>query len=469
MAWILVGASAHTDSLFDGMSIRRSPHGAGMRGRFADAARWRARLEAGPLPAVGWRLFQLATLAGLVWVGWRLLGHNLYRIDIEVYRMGGRAWLDGRPLYADGATFHTRAGIDLPFTYPPLAAVAFAPFALVSLQVASAAITVMTLVLLVVSTTIVLNRLNVWPHTSATSEPPWLRRGWLAAAIVVPAVIHLEPIKSNFDFGQINVVLMTLVIADCVPRRTPWPRGILLGLAIALKLTPAVFLLYFLLRRDVRTLLVTAAAVALATIAGFVLAWGDSWEYWTTTVRNTDRIGTATLNTNQNISGALARLGLGEGPRFALWAVACLAMLAVTIWAVRRLLRSAAARVPEGDEAVLALICVALFGLVVSPVSWSHHWVWTLPTVLVTTIVAYRQRNVLLGLLTVGGIALLVWTPITLLPEHRETTASVVRQLAGGSYAWWAIAVILVAGTVSANAAERSRPSLGAAPVPAAG
>ena len=120
---------------------------------------------------------------------------------------------------------------------------------------------VTTLVLLVVATTILLTRLDVWPSTTpVTGEPAWLRRSWLAAAIVAPAVIYLEPIRSNFDFGQINVVLMTLVIADCVPRRTPWPRGLLLGLAIALKLTPAVFLLYFLLRRDTRALLVTAAS-----------------------------------------------------------------------------------------------------------------------------------------------------------------------------------------------------------------
>ena len=116
-------------------------------------------------------------------------------------------------------------------------------------------------------------------------------------------MIYLEPIRANFDFGQINVVLMTLVIADCVPRRTPWPRGVLLGVAIALKLTPAVFLLYFVLRRDTRALLVTAASAAVATLAGFAFAWRDSWEYWTDTVRNTDRIGTATLNTNQNIAG----------------------------------------------------------------------------------------------------------------------------------------------------------------------
>jgi alpha-1,2-mannosyltransferase len=426
----VVDAPPGPDSLVGEMSIWRSPGGAG----------WG--------PTLAWRLFQLLTLAALVWAGWRLLGHTPYRIDVDVYRMGGRAWLDSRPLYADGVMFHTRGGLDLPFTYPPLAAVMFAPFAWLPLPVASAAITLTTLLLLIASTVVVLTRLDVWPQTSVTGEPAWMRRGWLAAAVVAPAVIYLEPIRSNFDFGQVNVVLMTLVIADCVPRKTPWPRGMLLGLAIALKLTPAVFLLYFLLRRDTRALLVTTASAVVATLAGFVFAWRDSWEYWTETVRNTDRIGTVTLNTNQNIAGALARLGLGEGERFVVWTLACFAVLGLTVWAARRALKA--------HEPVLALICVAMFGLVVSPVSWSHHWVWALPTVLVCAVVAYRQRHVVLGLVTLAGIGLMVWTPIPLMPEHQETTASLWRQLAGGSYVWWALAVIVAAGTVSARSAVRS-------------
>lgn len=405
------------------MSNRRSPGGAG----------WGLRLL--------WRLFQLLTLAALVIAAWRLLGHVPYRIDIDVYRMGGRAWLDGRSLYADGAMFQTRGGLELPFTYPPLAAVAFSPFAMLSLEAASLAITATTLVLLLVSTVIVLTRLDVWPTTGVTREPAWVRRCWLAAAIVAPAVIFCEPIRANFDFGQINVVLMTLVLADCVPRRTPWPRGVLLGLAIAVKLTPAVFLLYFLLRRDTRALLVTAASVVVATLAGFAFAWSDSWEYWTETVRNTDRIGTATLNTNQNIAGALARLGLGEDARFLLWVALCFAVLALTVWAARRALRA--------DQPVLALISVAMFGLIVSPVSWSHHWVWMLPTVVVTAVLAVRLRHALLGAVATLGLVLMVWSPITLLPEHRETTAALWRQLVGGSYLWWALAVIVAIGTVT--------------------
>ena len=412
---------------------------------------------------LAWRLFQLLTVAALVWAGWRLLSHIPYRIDIDVYRMGGQAWLDGRPLYADGVMFHTRGGLDLPFTYPPLAAVAFAPFALLSLDVASIAITLTTLVLLIVATTILLTRLDVWPDPSdgaaITAEPAWLRRVWLAAAIVAPAVIFFEPVRSNFDFGQINVVLMTLVIADCVPRKTPWPRGMLLGLAIALKLTPAVFLLYFVLRRDTRALIVAAASTAIATLAGFAFAWRDSLEYWTETVRNTDRIGTATLNTNQNIAGALARLGLGEEVRFVLWTVACFAVLGLTVWAARRVLKA--------QQPVLALICVAMFGLVVSPVSWSHHWVWVVPAVVVTGIVAYRQRHAALAVVSAAGIALMIWTPIPLMPEHQETSASLWRQLVGGSYVWWAIAVIIVAGTVSLRPATRSDPAVDKARVPA--
>ena len=412
------GMAHPADRLSTDMDTSRSPNE--VRGRIA-----------------AWRLFQLVTVAALGYAGWRLLGHTPYRIDIDVYRMGGRAWLDHRPLYSKDAMFPTPSGLKLPFTYPPLAAVAFAPFAWLPLPAASAAITLTTLVLLVVSIVIVLTRLRVW-EVSALPGTGWWRRCWLATAIVAPAAIWLEPIWSNFDFGQINVVLMALVIADAVPRHTPWPRGILVGLAIALKLTPAVFLLYFVLRRDARAALTALASFAAATAAGFLLAWRDSREYWTTTIRHTDRIGEATLNTNQNIAGVLARLDLDPQQCMLLWAVVSVAVLTLTVWAARRALRA--------GEHTLALICIALFGLVVSPVSWSHHWVWMLPAVLVGAELAYRRRSAPLGVLAVAGVALMVWTPIKLLPEHQEADAAGWRQALGASYLWWALLMIAAAG-----------------------
>ena len=208
------------------------------------------------------------------------------------------------------------------------------------------------------------------------------------------------------------------------------------------------FLLYFLLRRDNRAALTALVSLVAATAAGFVLAWSDSWEYWTHTLHHTDRIGEAALNTDQNIAGALARLGLGEQQRFLLWVAASLLVLALTVWAMRRVLRA--------DEPALALVCVALFGLVVSPVSWSHHWVWGLPTVVVLAVLAWRRRNVALAVVGVAGVALMRWSPIDLLPKHHEATAIWWRQLAGMSYVWWALAVIVAAGlTVTARKSSR--------------
>ena len=432
------------------MSRWRSPDWGSFFGRGrSDRSRTDARRILEALLAVGIGV-------AVVYACRHLFGHLPYLIDADVYRMGGQAWLDGRPLYADGAIFHTQGGLDLPFTYPPLAAIAFSPLALVSLPMASMAITVITCVLLVVSVWIVLTRLQVPGASKSGAEPGWWRHCWLAAGLVALAVMWFEPIQANFSFGQINVVLMTLVIADCVPRRTPWPRGLLLGIAIALKLTPAVFLLYFVLRRDIRAALIASGSFVVATLFGFALAWQDSWEYWTSTVRHTDRIGTASLNTNQNAAGALARLSLGQNTHFVVWALACCAVLVLTVWSVRRVLAA--------GETTLAVMCVAMFGLVVSPVSWSHHWVWALPTIIVTAVLGYRYRSLALGVVSAAGTALMVWPPIDLLPEHQEAAASWWRQLFGMSYVWWALAVIAVAGLTLAHPRSNLRRSRESSP-----
>jgi alpha-1,2-mannosyltransferase len=443
---------SRTDRLFTDMSRWRSPDAGSSRGRqaTAQATSWRN---------VCWVLLQLAALAALGYAGWRVLGSTVYRIDIDVYRMGGQAWLDGRPLYSPDVKFHTPIGLNLPFTYPPLAAVIFAPFAWLGMPAASVTITAITLVLLLASTMIVLTRLDVWSDSRVVPGPAWLRRWWMTASIVAWATLNLEPIQANFAFGQINVVLMTLVIAECVPQRTPWPRGMLLGLGIALKLTPAVFLLYFLLNRDRRAVLTSLASVVATVAAGFALAWNDSWEYWTHTVRNTDRIGSASLNTNQNIAGTLARLGLDDHQRFLPWVLACFLVLALTVWAARRALRA--------GEPVLAVICIALFGLAVSPVSWSHHWVWMLEAVIVTGVLAWRRRSVALALVSAAGLAAMYWSPIDLMPKHHETTACWWRQLVGVSYLWWALATIVVAGaTVAVRTSTATAPRASTAPAP---
>jgi alpha-1,2-mannosyltransferase len=139
--------------------------------------------------------------------------------------------------------------------------------------------------------------------------------------------------------------------------------------------------------------------------------------------------------------------------------LACFLVLALTVWAARRALRA--------DESTLAVVCIALFGLAVSPVSWSHHWVWMLPVVLVTAILSWRRRSIALAVASVAGVAVMVWTPIDLMPKHHEVTAALWRQLVGVSYLWWALVTLVVAGaSVGVRTAPVPAPRSSTAPAP---
>lgn len=380
------------------------------------------------------RLVLLLALAALAYLTWRVVSPPTYRVDVDVYRTAARAWLDGRPLYG-GVRFDTQtANGPLPFTYPPLAAIAFAPFAWMTLPAATAALNVTTVVLLVLSMTIVLS--GRWSVAA----------GFVAAALW----LEFEPLWATLAYGQINVVLMALVLADCLPGRTRWPRGLLVGLAIAVKLTPAVFLLYlyFPLRRQARATLVAVSTFAAATGAAAVLAPADSREYWTNAVAHPARIGNMTLSTNQNIEGALARLHVPATASSVIWVAASLAVLALSICARRAL---------GASEPVLALMCVALFGLVVSPVSWSHHWVWLLPALLTAGVVGYRRRSAPLLAVGIAGLVLVASTRVLQLFDLRPDLLFVWR---GITYVYWALAYFYAAAVSVGRTPSLAVPSL---------
>lgn len=265
----------------------------------------------------------------------------------------------------------------------------------------------------------------------------WNRRALLTGLGIATVAMAFEPVRSTIGFGQVNLILMGLVAVDCLLPRTRWPRGLLLGLAIAVKLTPAVFILYFLVRRQFRP-----AAVALASSAGFTLAaWAlapaDSAEYWFGVLFDPSRIGGATYAFNQCFQAVLLRV-MSEGPALSLlWIclVAATGVLAVV----------AAKRAQAAGDDVLALLVVAVWGLLASPVSWSHHWVWIVPA----TLYLLKARSRMLAAVPVFLIA-----PHAFLdPEGRNW--SWLEQVLGSSYVLLGLA-FLVASAVRASA--RARP-----------
>jgi alpha-1,2-mannosyltransferase len=333
-----------------------------------------------------------------------------YHLDLDVYRIGGQVWLDGGNLY--GLLPPTAQGVRMPFTYPPLAAIVLSPLTLIPLPAAGV---VMDLAIVAVL---------------ALALRPFCRRlGW-NLGYVLPAALLLEPVRGNLAYGQVDVFLMALVIADCLTSSPRWPRGLLAGLAAAMKLTPALFVVYFLLRRDYRAAATMGASFAVASGLGFLLAPADSARYWTSTFFDVGRIGEPHNASNQSIFGVLARVGLEPGtvPFTCLWLALSVIVIAAACVGMRQALA-------VGDQ-YLALVLNAFAILLVSPISWSHHWVWAVPALLCLAISARR--------LAVAGVVLFALGPQCWLPQggDRELSWAPWEQVLGDSYVLCAIAVI---------------------------
>lgn len=373
------------------------------------------------------RCFAVVVFAVLVWgvltkflfVAWP------YRIDLDVYRIGGQVWLNGGDLY--GVLPSTELGVQLPFTYPPLAAVLFAPLNLVPLPGASTVFTASSVAALFVVVWLVVKSLTRWG---------WGTAAWVAVPLAA-AMTVAEPVLATFNFGQINIILMLLVVVDAVLGRGRWWQGALIGLAIAIKLTPAVFLAYFLVRRDWRALAMGVGSAVAYTGLGFLLAPSDSLQYWTQTLRDPSRIGILSYVSNQSLNGVLVRFGVGDGMRPVLWVAVCAVLGLGLLYLMYRL-------VGRGEDTA-AWSLMGLYALLASPVSWSHHWVWAFPAVLVA--LAWGRRSPAALTVGIAGAVVFFSYVIWAFPaqDHVELTWGPLGKTFGNSYVWWGIAFVVLA------------------------
>src|SRR5690606_38325838 len=175
-----------------------------------------------------------------------------------------------------------------------------------------------------------------------------------------------------------------------------WPRGALIGIAAAIKLTPAVFVLYFLLRRDYRAAATSAISGVLVTVLGFVVAPAQSWEFWSDPAGG---VSGSPFFTNQTFEAILVRAGVDGLPRTIAWLLLSAALFTLAVPAIRR------------APAPLALVVLAAVGLLVSPTSWSHHWVWIAPALLVAAATAWAKRSAVWAAVTVATAAVFVIAP----------------------------------------------------------
>lgn len=348
-----------------------------------------------------------------------------YAIDIDVYREGAKAFLAGENLY----TRSYRVGdIELPFTYPPLAAILFVPLALVPYGVALVGWTLLTAALLWWCLAVVLR--HVAPALADADHR-------MLAAWLLPLALVAEPVRETLAFGQINVILMALVLADTLTRRPLLPRGVLIGLAAAVKLTPAVFILVFMVQRRWRAAAVTFLAGVGFTLAAATVSLDNSLTYWLGTLRDTGRIGNEAYASNQSLRGLLARLVEpgGQAPAV-LWLVLVAASLGLILTAMLRVARH--------GRTLGVVLLAATVALVCSPVSWSHHWVWLIPLAVTLLGVAWRRRSAVaaaLGLLTSAAV---YSSPHWLLPNDfgREYGWPWWGHVVGNSYLVVAFAVV---------------------------
>lgn len=278
------------------------------------------------------------------------------------------------------------------------------------------------------------------PGRGAVSGPGGARVSWWAVGWLLPPALFLQPVRSTLGYGQVNVLLMALVALDCLSAGVRWPRGALVGIAAAVKLTPGAFALYFLLRRDYRAAATAAAAFAVSTGAGFLLAPGDSARYWTAVVIQTGRPGSPVYAANQSIQGVLARAGLD--PHTAAGGALWLALSALVLALACRGMRRALAR--SADAWALSLNAFA--ALLISPISWSHHWVWG-ETAVLTLAVLGSGSGRRAWLAAAGcGLAVFAAAPQWWFPSgaQRELGWAARQQVLGSSYVIVAGAALLL-------------------------
>ncbi len=287
-----------------------------------------------------------------------LFPEDQWQVDVQVYREAGISVLQGRPIYAQ----MTDPPQLLPFTYPPIAALLSVPLALVPFRVAAWTWTIAQLLanvaIVAIAWQTVLRRFAAW---------------WpVACAAVAAGFLWTQPVGDGIRFAQINAFLVLAILVDLRRPRPRWlawiPPGVLVGLAMAIKLTPGVFVIHYLVCRRWREAWTAIATAAAVSVGAWLVMPPASFAFWGGALQDPTRLGPNAGSANQSFRALLLRRDLeGTGLLLAL-APYLLVIGLLVFWLARRAYR-------QGDWVSEAAL-VGLAGFLLSPVSWVHHLHW---------------------------------------------------------------------------------------------
>ncbi|GAB2990381.1 mannosyltransferase [Saccharothrix stipae] len=305
-------------------------------------------------------------LAFAPWIlGVSLLGHlamvafqtKMTMVDLMVYRNASPELFTG--LLYEWRLKEFSDQFALPFTYPPFSALVFVPLSWISWDAARWSWQLVSLACLWFTTRKSLQLVGA-------NDP---RRAMLWTGLFV----WIEPVRTTLNYGQINLVLAALLLGTMVSARG-WAQGAGVGIAAGLKLTPAISGLYFLVTRRYRAAAWSIAAFFGTVGLGYLISPSQSNEYWFHLLGDASRVGPVGSAINQSLRGALSRTvgyDVETGPIF-LGAVVVAAVLAG--FALHASVRA--------KDTLAMIVSVQFLGLLVSPISWSHHWVWAVPALM---------------------------------------------------------------------------------------
>lgn len=315
----------------------------------------------------------VAAVCWHIWVApWNDPGYGLFHngIDTRVYRGAAQAVWHDLPLY-DAPVYRLWR-----FTYAPFAAVVMIPLSAFSAATA--------LLLWNISSVIsLLLLIGVSMHAMRFRVDLRLAVFTILTGV---AVTTLEPVHTTLWNGQINLFLALAVVADLslVSNRL---RGVGVGLAAGIKLTPMFYVAYLVTVRKFRYAAVALTTFAATVVVGAVVLGSEATGFWTHDMLQTGRIGNLDAPANQTFRGYFARLATFDiaHPPSWLWIPVGFVVGVLGLWGAHAAYRSGAN--------LLAISITGMTSCAIGPFSWGHHWVWIVPLLLVATVHAVDQAR----------------------------------------------------------------------------